>query len=106
MSIFRGNVRGVAEVAIASFHLTDPDEAAEYLLQDLTYIYPVDPFVGVVFLPSVPIHCLHLHSHKRRGTINRIVILPSSRLYDTSSSIWRSKCTKNNIDRARSSHLA
>ena len=39
-------MRDAASTAIASFHITDPDQAGEYLLQDLTYIYPVDPFVS------------------------------------------------------------
>lgn len=44
VSILRGDVRDAASAAIASFHITDPDQVNEYLLQDLTYIYPVDPF--------------------------------------------------------------
>ena len=46
VSILRGEVRDAASAAIASFHIKDSDEAGEYLLQDLTYIYPVDPFVS------------------------------------------------------------
>lgn len=46
MSILRGDVRDVAGAAMAAFRITDPDAAAEYLLQDLTYIYPVDPYVS------------------------------------------------------------
>jgi len=44
VSILRGDVRDAASAAIVSFRITDPDQATEYLLQDLTYIYPVDPF--------------------------------------------------------------
>ena len=47
VSILRGDVRDAASAAVASFRITDPDEANEYLLQDLTYIYPVDPFVSL-----------------------------------------------------------
>lgn len=49
MSILRGDVRDAAGAAIISFNITDPDQATEYLLQDLTYIYPVDPFVRLFF---------------------------------------------------------
>jgi len=44
VSILRGDVRNAASAAIACFQIADPYEADEYLLQDLTYIYPVDPF--------------------------------------------------------------
>jgi len=43
ISIFRGDVRSVAGAAIASYGIIDPYQADEYLLPDLTYIYPVDP---------------------------------------------------------------
>ena len=46
VSILRGDVRDAASASIAAFRITDPDQATEYLLQDLTYIYPVDPFVS------------------------------------------------------------
>jgi len=46
ISIFRGEVRSVASAAIASYGIIDPDQAGEYLLQGLTYIYPIDPAVS------------------------------------------------------------
>ena len=49
ISIFHGEVRSVAGVAIASYGIADPDQANEYLLPGLTYIYPVDPAVSTSF---------------------------------------------------------
>ena len=46
VSIFRGEVRSVAGAAIASYGITDPDQADEFLLPSLTYIYPIDPVVS------------------------------------------------------------
>lgn len=46
ISIFRGEVRSVAGATIASYGIIDPDQANEYLLLGLTYIYPVDPAVS------------------------------------------------------------
>ena len=86
VSILRGDVRDAASASIAAFHITDPDQATEYLLQDLTYIYPVDPFVSVdSFAPS---HVYHSHplSPERCRATNRIVIRPLSRLSDMSFS--------------------
>jgi hypothetical protein len=53
VSILRGDVRDTASAAIISFNITDPDEANEYLLQDLTYIYPIDPFVSTRSLTPI-----------------------------------------------------
>jgi hypothetical protein len=50
ISIFCGEVRSVAGATIALYGITDPDEANEYLLPGLTYIYPVDPVVSTPLL--------------------------------------------------------
>ena len=55
ISILRGDVRDMAGAAIASFKINDRDEAQEFLLEGLTYIYPIDLFVS-------PPHLLHCSS--------------------------------------------
>ena len=47
-------MRSVAGSAVASYGISNPDQADEYLLPGLTYIYPVDPTVSTRLAFSLP----------------------------------------------------
>jgi hypothetical protein len=65
ISIFRGEVRSVAGATIASYGITDPDQADDFLLPGLTYIYPVDPIVST---PSLFVYVLTRNFRRPRSS--------------------------------------
>ena len=50
----------MAGVAIASYGISDPEQADEHLLPGLTYIYPTDPIVSNHF-PIASVLIYHLN---------------------------------------------
>ena len=75
----------MAGAAITCFKINNRDEAHEFLLEGLTYIYPIDPFLS----PPTFTTLFATYSHLRRGlseTTNRTVTQPSKTSSATRSS--------------------
>ena len=75
----------MAGAAITCFKIDDRDEAHEFLLEGLTYIYPIDPFVS----PPTFTASFTTYSRSRRGpseTTSHTVTRPSRTSFATHSS--------------------